>query len=895
MLMLVSVFALASCGDPEDPCANGHVDADGNEKCDVCDADVPKQPDNNGGGEPLPEEPEREPTYKIEFYYSGINSDFERDIDEDKVVSIVKDAAGNPKRIVNVADNLLYTLDVIQNTAPTEDQVAEILDKDFTYGGITIIDWYDSPEKTNKVDVAALLQEVATQDVKLYAELRTEVPDKKTGLGYAGENLVWEVMQVKKETVLYLRAIKSGDPCTMFDFTYPELVPWYYDEEGNRRTITKINFEDGAEETITNIGSFAFYNVSISEPDNIEMPASIKTIGAHAFAYSRLLKAAPLTEYIETIGRSAFEGCEAFTTIDIPDSVKSIGGYAFFDCLKYKNLILGSGLQEIGEFAFHHHSKKTNAHEYTYYRGTEADFAKIVIGIGTDKFYSWGAYAYFYAGKDADGNPIDPTKVAGPYWQYDSAGEPKYLSFTIRYKSPDKRFPLLTDYVLVGSDGKGAYTQENKDKLAAITYRGYKFESWGNEKYLSGENKITKHMEFTGRRGFKIGDDMYYEVVGSTTLYFKGTGSTWDFEGAGDIDYTTTTASGANGSSCMGSISSVKFEAGVTRIGSNALSGLTSIVYIEIPATVTEVAPNAFAACPNLAAIYYEGDTLCKGLDSLVDTKAKAYAKGSSDSTADGSFWQSTANAKPCFECGATGKITYANGTQVDCKACSGAGTRVYRLAWSYIDGVLTIGGENVMPDFAVGEAPWTKYESVKELKFANNITTIGENAFNGMKDITKITLNDNLVNIPISAFKDSGYWKEAKNWRDGALMSGSADEVGKHMLAFDPSKSSTTAYYTIPQAVKIITADAFSLPGCENIKAIVLPKYIDEIDPTAFAGLTAVERIYYYGENLQAWSTLENLPANWSSIVLFRATKQPAENAAKYWRMVSKVPTPWA
>ena len=191
------------------------------------------------------------------------------------------------------------------------------------------------------------------------------------------------------------------------------------------------------------------------------------------------------------------------------------------------------------------------------------------------------------------------------------------------------------------------------------------------------------------------------------------------------------------------------------------------------------------------------------------------------------------------------------------------------------------------MPDFAVGEAPWLAYPSVKELTFASNVRTIGANAFAGMKGVEKLTLHEKLVNIPRSAFEGSDYWNNAANWENGALM------AGDHLLAFDASKV-TTPYATIPQATKFITADAFK--GCESITALVIPAVITKIDDTAFDGLTGVTTIYYYGQNANAWNALaEGARADLASAkVLYRANAKPAENPENFWRNVNRVPTTW-
>ena len=160
---------------------------------------------------------------------------------------------------------------------------------------------------------------------------------------------------------------------------------------------------------------------------------------------------------------------------------------------------------------------------------------------------------------------------------------------------------------------------------------------------------------------------------------------------------------------------------------------------------------------------------------------------------------------------------------------------------------------------------------------------------------------------------------------------------AGAHLLAVDASKM-TTPYATIPQETKIIVADAFT--GCGTITELVLPVVIDSIDATAFDGLTGLQTIYYYGQNVNAWN---KLPADAradlaSAKVLYRSTTAPKcpdcagkgvvscgvcgetvnaecteckgegtvscttcggsgahHDVAGFWHMVSKVPTVWS
>ena len=91
-----------------------------------------------------------------------------------------------------------------------------------------------------------------------------------------------------------------------------------------------------AEQTgITGIGEFAFANHNITE---INIPASVKTIGGYAFSGCGYLEKVNLPEGLTKISGNLFNGCGALKRIDIPTTVTEIGYCAFTGC---------SGLTEV--------------------------------------------------------------------------------------------------------------------------------------------------------------------------------------------------------------------------------------------------------------------------------------------------------------------------------------------------------------------------------------------------------------------------------------------------------------------------------------------------------------------------------------------------------------------
>ena len=823
VLMLVSVFAFAACGDP---CAdNGHVDADGDEKCDNCGADVPKQDDGPEKPDPLPEEPEHEPVYTISYYYFGdvYMDTTETYTDSNGRVYLVTDKYGRAEQVLHEdAEVLINTQDVLQS-APSlsADQLTE---KDgFNYGGITVLGWYSDKELTAEYDFTKPLSE----NVKVYAKINDTSK-------YAGDDIEWNVTSKG--------ILKLEGKGAMYDFASPELVPWYLDDEGKRIQITGVEID----KKITSIGSYAFYNLALSDPEDIEMSEGVTSIGNYAFAYCENLKEAPLfltkrvdgekvkvPGSVKSIGRSAFEGCGSISTLIIPDNVETIADYGFYKCDSVNEFILGKGLISIGDTVFE--QSKGGPLNRIYFTGTEEQYLAIESGLGNDLFLPSGAYVYFYIEED-DG-------VAAPTWSYDKNGNPEHHSYVIRYYSQKQKpgvYPIAVDYI---HKSVAKFEAGNVEKKDAIVYRGYKFDNWGagSDNYFSGKTAVTNDITFIGDRGKLIGDSSSYELTG-TTLKLLGSGKTWDFAGIGDTEYASS------------NIKSIDFGS-IEHIGAYALSGITSLTSIEIPDSVKSVDPTAFAGCINLAAIYVVGDKKIEGLDSLVNVDASIYYEAKGDTSAEGSFWK-----------------------DIDGN----------RFAWSYANGVLTIGGADQMPDFSKGsDAPWAAYDDAKELVVASNVKKIGAYAFADLGKLEKVTLPVTCLDVPRSAFEGSGYWNNAASWTGATLLCND----GETLLTVDAGKAED-GLVIIPTKVRYICSGAFD--GCSAITAIEVPNVVISVHSTAFAGLTGLKTVYYGGKTINNWNKIPNTPSLNGVTILYFSYTEPTDKHSEQWHRVDGKPTVW-
>ena len=115
---------------------------------------------------------------------------------------------------------------------------------------------------------------------------------------------------------------------------------------------TKINSNNIAiPNTVTSIGSYAFYNTAIS--GHLAIPNSVTEIGEGAFENCRELNSLFLPSNLKRIENRTFNACGFSGGLTIPNSVTEIGEKAFYNCTGFNGtLTLSNKLETIGESAF---------------------------------------------------------------------------------------------------------------------------------------------------------------------------------------------------------------------------------------------------------------------------------------------------------------------------------------------------------------------------------------------------------------------------------------------------------------------------------------------------------------------------------------------------------------
>ena len=103
-------------------------------------------------------------------------------------------------------------------------------------------------------------------------------------------------------------------------------------------------------EGVTAIGSRAFENTQIT---NVQIPATVKSIGNSAFQSCRYLTELVIPEGVEKIENNAFRYCERLVSIEFPSTMKEFGAWLTSGCGSLLNVVSRiENPKEIDEYTF---------------------------------------------------------------------------------------------------------------------------------------------------------------------------------------------------------------------------------------------------------------------------------------------------------------------------------------------------------------------------------------------------------------------------------------------------------------------------------------------------------------------------------------------------------------
>ena len=171
----------------------------------------------------------------------------------------------------------------------------------------------------------------------------------------------------------------------------------------------------------------------------------------------------------------------------------------------------------------------------------------------------------------------------------------------------------------------------------------------------------------------------------------------------------------------MGKLTTVTIPSTVTYIGEvafQAMETLTSVTFLNTDPTTITFGENIFQACDNLTAINVPAGKVDAYKAALPDYAALIVEGGAPTPATSGS-------------CG-------TNAT------------------WSYSNGIMTIGGSGAMTDYSssMTDIPWIAYqESISRVVIGDEITHVGDWAFQGCTALNSVTIGENVTSIGNGSF----------------------------------------------------------------------------------------------------------------------------------------------
>ena len=537
--------------------------------------------------------------------------------------------------------------------------------------------------------------------------------------GMCGDNVNWML----DGGTLTIRG--TGD---MWDFSGSSHAPWYDD----RADITAVTIQSG----VTNIGAYAFSDCTALT--DVTIPNGVTAIGARAF-YSTAITSVFLPHTVKSIAFYAFANTK-LASVSIPPSVTSIESGAFALCRMMTNIAVtdGNSAYTASDNVLFSKNMKTL---HTFPGGKSGSYT---IPDGVTRI---GDYAFY----DCDGLtgtvtiPRGVTEIG--MCAFDNCSGIKSVEMPNTLTSLEASafaYSTLTEILFSGNAPTFGY-----NVFKNVTAKAYypPAGSWTDSVRQNYGGTIT--WTAWGPTVFLCGDDLFWEVIGST-LIITGTGDMWDFsnvssqpwyskrEGINKVELPEgLTSIGNYAFASFSKLTSVTIPNGVTSIGENAFIGSEQLTSVTIPDSVTSIGEYAFYNCIKLKNITIPGSvtSIEKYVFSYCTNLKSAVLSEGITTTGNGLFFGCTALTEVTLP---QSLITIEDGAFYNCKKLQSitipaAVTAIVDTAFYYCESLTSVAIPASVT--AIGSGAFNFCSSLKTITFEGSAP-----AFNGTSIFTGVT-----------------------------------------------------------------------------------------------------------------------------------------------------------
>lgn len=504
------------------------------------------------------------------------------------------------------------------------------------------------------------------------------------------------------------------------------------------------------------------------------------------------IKSVTVGKGVTGIGDYAFYGT-GITALNIPDNVTGIGAYAFSGCKKLTDVVMGNGVKSIGAYAF-----------------CDCEALKSVT-VGKN-VKSIGDYAFagnkklkvinFYASECADFT--ENSNV------FHNAGADESLGITVTFGDGVKRIPAYLFYVSdegarpsvtslkignsVTSIGKYAFCGckglINVDMPISVT---------SIEEYAFADCKELSNV-LLGDGVISIGD---YAFAGCTKI--RGIVIPNSVKSIGNSAF--------RGCEVFGG---VKIGDNVTSIGNYAFYGCKELYNVLIPDGVKSIGAYAFGDCCELMSV-----TVGKNVKSIGENAFK------------GCYKLVEVINKSSLEITVTSYGLSAMEVHKDVSKIVEESLFIFYTydGVSYLINYIGNGADITLPESYNGERyvihKYAFYgnKNITSVTIPDNVTGIGDYAFSGCTELAGVTLGNGVTSIGDAAFDGTAYYSDDTKWDNGVLYIGSCLIKAKGL----------SGEYTVKDGTLCIADSAFA--GCTELTEITVPSSVTNIGDSVFSG----------------------------------------------------------
>ena len=380
---------------------------------------------------------------------------------------------------------------------------------------------------------------------------------------------------------------------------------------------------DAATKTLTFSGTASipsYYNEDdrpwkdyVSEVEKIVISDGVTSIGINAFGYCASLTTVTIPASVKSIGMSAFYDCTGLTTITIPASVTRIGYNAFYDCESLTSVIVHAPNCALGDRAF----DECDNLEAIYVPSDKVEYYKAAENWST---YADKITAFIGGDCGAEGHEKDVTWVLkGTSLTISGTGAMADYASSENQPWKDYRSSITSVIIESGVTSIGKNAFNNCTGLASATVDAPDctlgngaFEGCSNLKAIYVPSDLVDH--------YKTAWSAYASIITEKIIsqgYCGAEGHeedvTWVLKNTSHNYTLTISGTGAMADydnpferpwySYAKGIETIVIEDGVTSIGSSAFYDCTGLTAVTIPAGVTSIGDYAFNYCTGLTTI----------------------------------------------------------------------------------------------------------------------------------------------------------------------------------------------------------------------------------------------------------------------------------------------------